>query len=241
MQKETEEAKIFDAQRAALLKGLKSKNGVTSLAIKNVYGPHAMVVLRELVEPKAPQPGDSQRARRRATFYGATATTALPSRAEFLAVLNKKCTTTARALLENAYSTLADLASEAREVSDNLEASNLGRTQRGETFTETADVLEGISMPKLPDVFDEVEIVRLPTISNATGRAHRLSEAVSDMQLAQEEVESWLDDRKQSGADLTEDEDEKEEIDESEIEDVLKEIREHADDAERVEFPGMFG
>lgn len=255
MKKTKDEGKSFEAKRAALLKGLASKDGVTEIAIKNVYGAHAMAVIRDLVEPKAAKPAakksapakppaDGKRTRRPPrppTRYGAAATTALPTEAEFRTALHKKYTTTARSLVEDAYNTLEELAGEARECADNMEAGNLGQTQRCQTFAETADTLEGISAPDLPDVFDEVEVVRLPTLSNATGRAHRLSEATSDMQLACDEVESWLEDKKQSGADATEDEDEKEELDESEIESAIEEIRGHADEAEGVEFPGMYG
>jgi len=256
MKKDTNEEKSFEAKRAALLKSLASKDGVTEIAIKNVYGPHAMAVLRDLVEPKperarpaakkAAPKADGKRARRPPrppTRYGAAPTVALPSEAEFRTALHKKYTTTARQLVEDAYSEIESLASEARECADNMEAGNLGQTQRCQTFAETADTLEGISAPDVPDAFDEVEVVRLPTLSDSTSRAHRLSEAVSDLQLACDEVESWLEDNKQSGADATDEEEEKEadEVDADAVEAAIEEIRGHADEAEGVEFPGMYG
>jgi len=244
--------KSFEEKRAALLKGLASKDGVTEIAIKNVYGPHAMAVLRDFVEQKegapskkkknapAKPPAEGKRARRAPrppTRYGAAATTALPSETEFRDALNKKYTTTARSLVEDAYSVIEDLAGEAREIADSASGTGLENTQRIQTFNETADTLEGISIPDLPDVFDEVEVVRLPTISNATGRAHRLGEAVSDMQLACDEVESWLG-AKKDAADNGEEEDE---LDIDGVDDALTEIRDHAGEAEGVEFPGMYG
>lgn len=245
MIKEKDEQKSFEQQREALIKRLASKDGATEIAIKNVYGPHAMAILRDYVETKAARPGDSQRARRPATRYGAASTTALPTQEEFRAALNKKYTTTARQLVENAYGEIESLASEARDIAENLEAGNLGQTQRCQTFSETADVLEGLSIPDLPDAFDEVEIVRLPTIAKSTGRAHRLSEAVSDMQLACDEVESWLEGKKEEievASDNGEEEKELEdELDAGTIEEALEEVRGHADEAEGVEFPGMYG
>lgn len=238
----------FDTKRAALLKNLTRKEGVTEIAIKNVYGAHAMAVIRDHVEPKpaakkAAPKADGKRTRRPPTRYGAAPTVALPSEAEFRTALHKKYTTTARQLVEDAYSEIESLASEARECADNMEAGNLGQTQRCQTFAETADTLEGISAPDVPDAFDEVEVVRLPTLSDSTSRAHRLSEAVSDLQLACDEVESWLEDNKQSGADATDEEEEKEddEVDADEVEAAIQEIRDHADEAEGVEFPGMYG
>lgn len=258
MIKEKDEQKSFEQQREALLKRLASKDGATEIAIKNVYGPHAMAILRDYVERKAettrpaekkPKPKeDGKRARRPPRpldRYGAASTTALPTQEEFRAALNKKYTTTARQLVENAYGEIESLASEARDIAENLEAGNLGQTQRCQTFSETADVLEGLSIPDLPDAFDEVEIVRLPTIAKSTGRAHRLSEAVSDMQLACDEVESWLEGKKEEievASDNGEEEKELEdELDAGTIEEALEEVRGHADEAEGVEFPGMYG
>jgi hypothetical protein len=260
MTKKDKTEKSFEAKRAALLKGLASKDGVTEVAIKNVYGPHAMAVVGDFVDRKperARKPAakkaaapkeEGKRARRPPrppARYGAAATTVLPDEAEFRAALHKKYTTTARSLVEDAYGEIETLAGEAREAYDNMESGNLGQTQRCQTFGETADALENISAPDLPDAFDEVEIVRLPTISNATGRAHRLSEAVSDMQLACDEVESWLEDKKASGEDATDDAEEKdedeEEFDADAVEAAIEEIRGHADEAEGVEFPGMYG
>lgn len=248
--------KSFEEKRAALLKGLASKDGVTEIAIKNVYGPHAMAVIWDLVEQKegapskkkkdapAKPPAEGKRSRsapRPLKRYSAAETTVLPTMNEFRAALNKKYTITARSLVEDAYSVIEDLAGEAREIVDGASNTGLENTQRIQTFSETADTLEDLSIPDLPDVFDEVEVVRLPTISNATGRAHRMGEALSDMQLACDEVEKWLEDKKQSGEAATEDEDEKEELDESEIESAIKDIRDAVNAAEGVEFPGMYG
>ena len=251
--------KSFEEKLAQLNKLLSSKDGATEIAFKNVYGPHAMSVLREYVERKASVPpratkpsdkeaGDEGKKKRRAPRpperYSPKGDVTLPSMEEYRTALNKKYTNTASNLVEDGYAAIEELAAEAREVAENMESGNLGQTSRCQTFQETADVLEGITISMLPGIFGEVELVRLPTLSDSTSRSHRLSEALDDLRMACDAVESWVEAEKTQREIEAEGEETGEEDDDTdyqEIEDAIQEIRDHADEAEGVEFPGMYG
>lgn len=222
MKKETDpNAKVIKLRKAF------AKGGVTARMIKNVYGDYAMNVLLPslLTQDKVDGP--------RTTFKTLGN---LPTAEEYQVMLRKRYTYSAQNLLEEAYSVLEELASEAREVADNMESGNLGQTTRAQTFSETADVLEGLSAPDLDDeAFTQAEVYRLPDLSDRSGRAHRRDEAVSDIRSACDEVESYIESMKEAGG---------EEYDEdhfSEAESAIEEMRNHADEAEGCEFPGMFG
>ena len=233
----SEEDKVFEKKRAALTKALASKEGVTEIAIKNVYGPHAMSIIGEYVEAKPLKKGLPKTKRAPAERYELIESAVLPTRDEYRNALNRKFTYTASSLATDAYAAIEELAGEAREVADNMESGNLGQTQRCQTFQETADVLEGIEAPELPSVFEEIEIVRLPCLSHRTGRSYRLGEAVSDLSMVADEVESWLDEKRDEAKTGGDDET----IDLSEVETTMDQLREDAGNAENVEFPDMFG
>lgn len=131
--------------------------------------------------------------------------------------------------VEDAFSALEDLASECREVYDNA-SEGLQQTQRIQTFGDTADTLEGLSCPDVPECVSELAIsYSEATKKRGVSRAKRCENAVSVLQAAVDALENWLDG-------LPDDDDNRDEVDsfKSELEDAIS-------NAEGCEFPGMYG
>lgn len=130
-----------------------------------------------------------------------------------------------------------------REGYDNMEGANLGATARCQTYGETADTLEAIDQPDLPEGLGEITTVRYPTLSKASGRAHRASEAASVLNLAADRIEQWVADKR----DMLEERDDDDnaevenELDLDDLETLVEELRDAAGNVEGCEFPGMFG
>lgn len=256
MAKEKGELKALERTPEDLLRALKSKRGASVPIFKRVYGPHAMSILHAFVlvlrdEPptpkkKPPAAADSGKKRRKqkapAPRFVENPETPLPTKEQFRVLLNEKYTRCATELIQSAYSDIEDLANEAREIVDNLEAGNLGHTERCQVLTETASTLEDIQSVDLPTELEEVSVVRLPSTSKSTSRAHRLHEALYDLTVACDAIEAWMEARTEIDPLPESEEEENEQADIKEnIEIALSEIRDHIRDAEGAEFPGMYG
>lgn len=137
------------------------------------------------------------------------------------------CSNSVRSLIADGVSQLEELASECREMVDNA-SEGLAETQRIQTFGETADALEGISEPDMPDELDTVldTVVAfsesVPTRKGrGTSRSVQRDNAVSMLSAA---VEALQD------------------VDDNEAADELAtEVQNIIDEAEGCEFPGMYG
>lgn len=106
--------------------------------------------------------------------------------------------TNALAAIADAYSDLTDLGSECREAADNMEGANLGHLEKCETFSSTADTLEGISEvdvdTKHTEAFEAVEVTYSEMVNKdkrrGPSRDVRLSNAVSMLRAAAEALEA---------------------------------------------------
>jgi hypothetical protein len=143
-----------------------------------------------------------------------------------------KCAGTVSSITD-AVSELESLAEECREIVDNS-GEKLAETQRIQTFSETADTLEGISEPSIPDVISGDGISYIEMVPSrkgrGTSRSTRRDNAVNVLQAALDAAEDFLDDE------------ENEEHDErSDVEMFVSEVQDIIDNAEGCEFPGMYG
>jgi len=237
--------KTFEEKRAALQKSLAKKEGVTKVALVNVYGDHAMSVLMDVYVDRATVP-QAQSKKRPPNRY--VSLRPLPSKEKFVSELHEMYTTNAKSLIEDGYSQIEDLASECSEIVDNSSGTNFENTQRIQTFSETADTLGNISLNNdLPDWLESVSVVRLPTISDRSGRSHRLDEALSDLSVAIEAINEYVckDDQTATSDVESPNGDKLADSIRTEREDEAKtltdEIQEHIDECSGCEFPGMYG
>lgn len=229
--------KSFDSKRAALYKRL-TRDGVTSTAIKNVYGPFAMEVLQDYVKPKPTRKINPKiRVRRLVQRYGAVGETTLPTKAAFEEALNKKYTHTARKLVEDSYKTIGEITKEFQTTVDKTPKS-LTNPLQFEFLTYCLNKLKAISVSKLTDMFNEVEVVRLPVISKDRRYSRWLDEAAKSMELACDAVEDFIEDILRAGSINLDDS----EFDDSDLEntrEIIEDIRDHAGVVAHLEIAGM--
>ena len=107
------------------------------------------------------------------------------------------CKTTVSEAIEDAYSILYDLHDQAQEIVDNAPG-GLSETQRVQTFSETADALDGAdSSPDVPaDVAElSVEYIEMVKKSKRQGpsRATQCSNACSALAACVESLDVWLE------------------------------------------------
>lgn len=133
------------------------------------------------------------------------------------------------------FSDLEELASEAREIVDNA-SEGLAQTQRIQTFDETASSLENITEPEIPETIDATTQLTYSEQTKRKGcsRAVRCSNAVSKLSA----VVSWCEDRLNELADK---EDDPAFVTCEDIETLRDDCQQAIDEAEGVEFPGMYG
>ena len=165
--------------------------------------------------------------------------------------------------ISDAFSTLEELGSEARELYDNA-SEGLQQTQRIQTFEETAGTLEGLSEPDVPACIADLPIsYSEQTSKRGLGRARRCQNAIGVLQAAAEAAQTWLDEHPvidddepcegcgrspgfnlgagcEKCADLGDgmaySNDDRDEVDT-----FISELENAISDAEGCEFPGMFG
>ena len=206
------------------------KGSFSARALKSLYGPHALSVLAShFIEEGG--------------VYTIIEGKSQPSREEYNKLAEAYYTYTVAYLIEDAFSVIEGLAEEMREGYDNMESGNLGATQKCQTYGETADTLEGVQAPELPDCLSQIETVRYPTISKSTGRAHRAGEAASDLNLAADAIEEWVTEKREMLDERDDDDNEaiEDELDLDGLDALVESLREAAGEVEGCEFPGMFG
>ena len=153
--------------------------------------------------------------------------------------------TTALSAISSFFSEIEELASECRELVDNV-VDNLKNTGRIQIFDETASVLEGMQEVDAPDDLPDVAGVGLETFlsitqyvprpkNGRTSRAVRCENACIMGRAGIDAVRAYLD--------APEFEDPADELHDllTEWRDFCVEIEGYLDEAEGVEFPGMFG
>jgi cytochrome P450 len=123
-----------------------------------------------------------------------------------------------------AYGELESLAEECREVVDNAEG-GLANTQRIQTLDETASTLEGITEPDVEEEVGKLEIKfheqQPASKSKGLSRNSRRDNAVAALDAA---IQHLTDAEKHD-----------------DYQDLIDDLERIKDDAESVEFPGMYG
>lgn len=129
--------------------------------------------------------------------------------------------------IHSAYSDLSSLGDEMREWADNLDAGNLGATEKYQNVSDTADALENITGEEPSEIIAELTALPLTwtedrkrgKLAGQESRAVRCSNAVAALQAAidalREKVEA--------------------------IEELASTLEEAVDNAQGVDFPGMYG
>lgn len=139
--------------------------------------------------------------------------------------------------LGDAFQELEDLKDEMMEWRDNMDGTGLENTEKFEEVEAAADVLDNIEAVELPaeleDVGNEsIEYVEMVNRRKARGqsRAVRCGNSVAIIEAAILRLEESRDAANESGESGRADA----------IEDVLGELESAKDEAEPIEFPGMF-
>lgn len=134
-----------------------------------------------------------------------------------------------------AYSELQSLGEEMREWADNLEEKFSG-TDKYTRVSEAADTLEGLNEPDYPDWAGKtkVSITELIKPPRKQSRAYRRDQACSIIDECTAACNEWLEAHEEvkEGADL--------ELS-GQIEQLRDDLENLKDEAEGVEFPGMYG
>jgi sugar (pentulose or hexulose) kinase len=143
--------------------------------------------------------------------------------------------TTVAGAINTAFGVLEELAEEMREAYENTPES-LQSSAVGEARSEAADALESISEPDMPEWAADVAVkfTLLPLKRNAS-RSARRDEAVEYARQAFEALEAH---REQQAAIETTDDENTDLIDA--LDALLDETQTMIDEAEAVEFPGMY-
>lgn len=147
----------------------------------------------------------------------------------------KECKSTIADAISYAHSELASLAEECREVVDNASGTNRENTQRIQTLGETADTLEGIDEPDVDDTIGKFEVTYHEQL--ARSRRHGLSRGDR-----RDNAVQALDASIQVLQEKMEDEEKKKDDEEGpDYQTLIDDLERMKDDAESVEFPGMYG
>lgn len=142
-------------------------------------------------------------------------------------------TTSVADAIGHAWSEIQSLAEEVREIVDNASGTGLENTQRIQTLGETADVLEGLDEPEVPDALDGTTVSfseQLPTRRDrGLSRAARASNAESAISAAAEAARAWLEETNEESDAY------------AAVEQLADDLESAASDLSSAEFPGMFG
>ncbi len=134
--------------------------------------------------------------------------------------------------VSEAFGEIESLAEEMRSWADNLEE-KFSNTSKYETVSETADQLESVSEPSLPDELPDltVEYVDLPPRKRGYSRADRCGQANYILQVCCDLLDSEIEAH------------EKDEVDEprDSLEALRDELESAKSETECCEFPGMYG
>jgi len=157
--------------------------------------------------------------------------------------------------VSDAFSALESLGEEMRESYDNT-PENFQQSGVGEARGEAADALENLSEPSVPSELEEIKVSwSVPVLSPSKARKQSRSDRRYDATATLQAVISALEDIRDYDQPENENEEgealkegdagyEKPEYDEATVEaarDFIDEVQNLIDEAEAVEFPGMYG
>jgi len=143
---------------------------------------------------------------------------------------------------ESAIDSLKELGSECREIVDNA-SDGLKETQRIQTLEETADALEDLDMPDIPEAvaglsFD-YHVQENRRKGRGPSRAVRRDNEVELLSACQSAVDQWVGERIAEIEEEGGNPDDHDEV--QEAEQFSSELGDIISNAESAEFPGMFG
>lgn len=139
------------------------------------------------------------------------------------------------ASIEDAFSELESLGEEMREGYDNMQQyPGLASTSKCEAYGTAADTLEGLREFDIPEWMRDIDIHYTEAVKRrgAASRAVRCSNAINVLQAASMTIAELEEDA--DGNPLTEDQ-------KAEAESLASDIDDMANEAENVEFPGLYG
>ena len=125
-------------------------------------------------------------------------------------------------IIADAYSELETLGGEMRDWYDNM-PENLQGGSKGDQVNEAADVFENISEPDVPESIGVIKISYTP--GKISSRPSRRNEAVNMLNAAKDALDAIEEGAKNY----------------DEAQELSQELDNIIDEAEGVEFPGMFG
>lgn len=161
-----------------------------------------------------------------------------------MAVKYHETKTTLGAAVSDAYSILAELRDEVREVCDNMPESLQGGS-RYETLSETADALDTFdSEPDVPESYSDAVVTYGSNRRKTQSRSDRRDEAVRMLEAARACVDSLLGDLEESLAETPDDPEDEEDERDAHVADLTQlggELDDAIGYAESAEFPGMMG
>jgi hypothetical protein len=134
-------------------------------------------------------------------------------------------------IVADAFSTLEELGGEMREAYDNMPQSLQGGDV-GSRRNEAASTLEGLSQPDAPDCVAQLAVTyfTMPPKRRYVSRSARRDEATTMLSAVVEALDAWMDD------DANAEHDGRDGVDS-----YRDGVQALLDEAEGVEFPGMYG
>lgn len=142
---------------------------------------------------------------------------------------------TVASAVNDAFNVIEELANEMREAFDNTPES-LQSSGAGEARGDAADTLEQISEPDIDEAIAEVPVVfNYAPLNRRASRSDRLGDGLRSAYAAVEALEKLVEEK------LPEDGDKIGDLDANDVRNVIDEIQGMIDEAESVNFPGMYG
>jgi hypothetical protein len=193
---------------------------VTIRKLKSLYGDHAAAVLDEYLEDVTPDKKGAIR-----TFK---VLKPLPTDQEFAGLQRQRFTSTVTDIVDGAFAELEELGCEMQTWHENLPES-FQSNDKGCMIEEAANTLQGLNRPDVPEAFGAIRVY-CPPSRNGSSRASRRDHAVDDLRivvdaLGEARAKCHGDDQKLFG---------------EEIGSMVSELESAIEEAEGVEFPGMY-
>jgi hypothetical protein len=194
-------------------------NEISKIKLNKIYGPHAYRVLQGRLKST------------RKGWYEVVG--ALPTVEEFKSLLTAAFTFSVTSVIPDAMSELESLRDELQDWYDNLPES-FQNGDKGDQLQEAISGLDSaITNPDVPEWLEPVKVFVAP--SDETSRAHRGGQAAYSLRQAAERLQELLEAYAQQMEGLVLNDEKKDEI-----EQLVEDLTDAADEAESVEYPGMY-
>ncbi len=196
---------------------------ITLKKLNSVYGPHARSILRDHLE-------QLPRERKRGTVTSFKILKPLPPLADFIELRRKQFTSTVDGLLDDAFGAFEEMAGELQEWYENL-PEQFQEAEKGCQLQEVQEVLEGLVRPEPGDGIGEIEVFYMPK-EGIKSRPARCDDAASRLHAIVDVLNDYLGE--------SENEPKEDGPDPDEVQAFIEELEQVAEEAENIEFPGMY-